>query len=522
MSDPGAATDRWVGLSARLQRVVAARSRRRDLVLRIAPDLGDDPRGWSGWYRPDLAEVRLPAGAVLAAGAEPSRVDVTTAAGRRADPRLVGALSLAGAHAAHTRWAPPAGPDPALDLLERLRVVRIQLDETPTDRPWLRAAAGLIATGPWPLVALLGLGRAGLLDGAETAPARAHLQERLGPGVVADVESVVAVAVAADDDAIDLLRAQAEALATLLGAPDATDSPDSTDELRRVLERVTQPSDEPGRHPSRPREEDLRLAERELAQAAAADVFSAVADGARDVRRDPDPQLRQAARALAGALRRARYRAAEVTLAPSLVPPGRLRLAEAMRREAQRAAGAEVTARPWLRPRRRAVDQPPLRVGLSWDVSRSRSRLHPRMAELAWALSWAMRHVGGELAAVAWNSRVSAVQWPGRVPAQVVEPPCGGRSSACPQSLRALAGALDLDEPGGVRVVIVATDGQVPNRRAIGAEADRLARDGVSVLWVTSEVDPRPPAGVVPVVLADPDTLVPTLGDAVCRLLGHG
>jgi hypothetical protein len=190
-----------------------------------------------------------------------------------------------------------------------------------------------------------------------------------------------------------------------------------------------------------------------------------------------------------------------------------------MRREAQRAAGAEVTAEPWLQPRRREVDQPPLRVGLSWDVSRSQSPVHSRMADLAWALAWAMAHIDGELAAVAWNSTTFPVVWPGRVPEEVVEPDCGGGSSACPQSLRALDGALDLRRVSGARMLIVATDGRLPARRFVNDEVWSLARIGVSVLWVTPEPDPYRPPGASAVVVTDPDSLVSTLGSAVCQAL---
>lgn len=522
----------WIGLSARLQRVAAGRSGRTDLVLRVDPALGPDPLAWSGWYRHDLAEIRLPA--TVTDAADPERVDVTTGAGRRTQPRLAGALTLACAHATHTTWSRPADVDAviavALDLLELVRVVRGLVAERPADRPWIRAIAPILVArfddrGPlWPLVAMLGLGPIGGLDEARSAPVRAQLRTRLGVEGLGVVEDVLRTAAGLPDGAVDALWVQADRLTARLGRlGDSTETPDDQCgyELRQGVERPDAEVDDGlAARPLRPREEELRLAEQELARAASDAVFDR--DGSPgNAEREPTPELRQSARALATALRRARFRAPALTLVPSASPPGRLRLAEAVRREAQRAAGAEITARPWRQARRRAVDQPPLRVGLSWDVSRSRSDLHARMADLAWALSWALHHVAGELAAVAWSSRVSAVQWPGRTPERVVEPPCGGRSSGCPQSLRALAGVLALHEPRGARVVIVVTDGRVPNRRAIAAEACRLSRDGVDVLWVTPAVDPSAPAGVVPVVLADPDTLIATLGDRIGRLLAR-
>jgi hypothetical protein len=141
------------------------------------------------------------------------------------------------------------------------------------------------------------------------------------------------------------------------------------------------------------------------------------------------------------------------------------------------------------------------------------------MADLAWALAWAMAQVSGELAAVAWNSRARPVAWPGRVPVDVVEPGCSGGSSACPESLRALDGALDLRAGSGARVVVVTTDGRIANRRSVLDEVRSLVESGVVVLWVTHQPDPRTPSGAQNVVITDPATLVATVGSAICRSL---
>lgn len=540
------AADAWIELSARLQRVVTARSGRSDVVVRIAPRAVDDGPAWSGCYRHDLAEVRLDARRVLDRRRDDPRcIDLSHGADRDAHPLLVGAVCLAAAHAAHTTWDLPVDADPrllrAIHLIERLRVAAGRLRVHKADRRWLRAAARMLAPDDaiWAAPGVIGLSLADVLTGREAEPTRAGLAATMGENGVRDIERVLRDAIALADDRRDELIRCAEELVTVLGlaGPPAEGPPTAAatgdgDAGRdtpghgpgAVLGQVADAAREPSRlvgvgvSPARLRR-DIDDAERQNARAASRATFETPRSAAHAVHRTPHPVLCGQARALADALRRARYRAPAVTAVPSATPPGVLRLSEAMRREAQRSAGAEVTARPWLRARRREVEQPPLRVGLSWDISRSRSSMHARMADLAWALAWAMAHIEGELAAVAWNSAAYPVAWPGRVPDAVVEPVCRGGSSACPQSLRALDGALGLRQATGVRLVIVATDGRLTNRRLVQDEVHSLVRSGVIVLWVTPEPDPRRPPAVPNIVLSEPDNLVPTLGSAVCRAL---
>jgi hypothetical protein len=528
----------WLDLSSRLHRVVETRSARTDLVVRASPDLRAEPAGWSGCYWHDLAEIRLPTGTLLDASTRPDDVDLLIETGRRRHPRLAAGLTLAVAHADHTRWTKPTDTDPlltaALDLLERLRVSRRRLDERPGERRWLRIAASLLAPGcdSAILVALhtVGLAVAGVLSSEEAQIADRHLGEALASRA-ASVRAALRRGMDLPDGSPDDLRREAERLVALVGRAATGDGPDAEGDtdldvggaMRAALDDVARGESEPTRadrgRTAVASERDLLLAERGLARAAAASTFTAATVAAREVHRDPSPELRLAARSLARDIQRARYRGSTITLTRSAVPPGRLRAAEAMRRAAQRSVGARTTAQPWLRSRRAAVDLPPLRVGVSWDISRSLSGLHKQMADLAWALAWAVQHVAGELAAVAWNSTATAVQWPGRAPGMVVQPDCRGRSGACPQSLRALSGALDLDRARGARIVIVATDGRIPNRRAVRAEVERLVRWGTSVLWVTPAPDPHAPPGVLQVAVSDPDRLNATLGRAVCQIL---
>jgi hypothetical protein len=87
--------------------------------------------------------------------------------------------------------------------------------------------------------------------------------------------------------------------------------------------------------------------------------------GTTGVTREPTADEQAAARRLARALREAR---AETVIA-SATPPGRLRMRHAMAADAQRAAGAMPTAKPFTRVERRRVPAPPLAVGVACDMS---------------------------------------------------------------------------------------------------------------------------------------------------------
>jgi hypothetical protein len=342
---------------------------------------------------------------------------------------------------------------------------------------------------------VLGLAAAGVLSEREAAPVRAGLDRMLGEGPALGIGQVpdgsAALAASLDDAFAEVASAAADLAARRVGGRPAPSSEGSGAQRRVLARAVGAGLFDPGRRRSR-----LSV-------------------------REPDEVLRRQARALAADLRRARYRAPHTATVRSQLPPGRLHLAELLRQDAQRAARAAPTARPWRQLRRRDVEQPPLRVGLSWDVSRSRAESHQDMADLAWVLAWAMAHSAGTLAAVAWNSRVVPVVWPGRLPAAVVEPVCEGRSGGCAQSVRALDGVLDLADDRGLRVLVVSTDLSIGNRRFVDDEMGDLARRGVQTLWVTPEPDPRTPPGAVNLAPGGGRDLVGTVSKGLCTTLSR-
>lgn len=240
--------------------------------------------------------------------------------------------------------------------------------------------------------------------------------------------------------------------------------------------------------------------------------------------RDPNAEDRRGAHALVQHLSRARYRDLARTRQRSATPPGRLNVNEAMRRERQIATRVQPTATPWTMTRRRLVEPPPLTLGISLDVSGSMNAWTNPVASAAWMLAHAVHRTGGTVAAVAWNTRTTPIIAPHRAPAKVVVPRSDGGSSGCPQSLRALDGALELTDTDGARLLAVITDGHLTP----GTTADttaiirRLTATGVTVLWVTwkgQRANTWVPAGAVTVSLTDTADFGPQLAARLVHAL---
>lgn len=236
--------------------------------------------------------------------------------------------------------------------------------------------------------------------------------------------------------------------------------------------------------------------------------------------RSASPALQRETRTLTDTLRRAQFRDISRTHVASVSPPGRMRMGELMRRDAQRASRARITAQPWRQTRRREVERPPLTVGFSGDVSGSMEQWQAAVADMAWATAHAVKNLDGTAAAVAWDTKVASTLQPGTAPPKVTEADCRGGSTGCPASLRALDGALNLTRGHGARVVVVVTDGAIGGKDECAQIIERMARTGVKVLWVTMRPDPISPYATN-VVLDSPDRFGQVIGQALADLLAQ-
>ncbi|MFE3631550.1 vWA domain-containing protein [Streptomyces goshikiensis] len=265
--------------------------------------------------------------------------------------------------------------------------------------------------------------------------------------------------------------------------------------------------------------------DQQQAKKAAATVFpSGGGTAARHVRvadKKPTEEQTRQARTLLRALAAAQYRDEDRTTLRVTAPPGRPVMRELVRRASQIHAGTDITAKPWTRTSRRQVQNPPLRVGISLDVSGSMDPWMNAVASTGWALAHAVAspRLAGTVAATVWNGAAAPLIAPGKRPEKVPTPVAGGGSSGCPQSLYALDGALDLTASEGARVVVVVTDGDLPNRDEIQKATTHLTRAGVKVLWLKVRENGWGPKGAHVEYLADPANFGPLVGRALAKAL---
>jgi VWA domain containing CoxE-like protein len=205
--------------------------------------------------------------------------------------------------------------------------------------------------------------------------------------------------------------------------------------------------------------------------------------GTTGVTREPTADEQAAARRLARALREAR---AETVIA-SATPPGRLRMRHAMAADAQRAAGAMPTAKPFTRVERRRVPAPPLAVGVACDVSGSMSGFTGSVASTAWILAHATASLpAARTATVTYGRQVRPVTYPGAVLARVAEFSAAGKYEDFTRAVNALDGALGLSRPGATRILVIVSDGRYKGTQHADGQKliTRLAASGCLVIWI--------------------------------------
>ena len=440
-------------------------------------------------------------------------------------------------------------------LLEEPRMEAAHIRRRPDDRHWLRASAtNLIladtdATDParapkmttadaaHTAALLLARVDGGVLTRAEVAPVARVVKDILGTDTLKELRALWREALrTADDDGeamIDLGRRWCETVGTdpdtptpepdESGEPDPSDGPGHgsgngsrvpsrlTKAIEKALAKVaravadeTPPEDPAAVAAATKAAED---AVREAAEETARTVFSGRHHGigtgytATAGTRTPTADERTAARVLARALSTAGVRDWVAVKSTSPVPPGRLRMRGALAADAQRAAGAIVTAEPFTRTTRRTVPTPPLRLGIACDVSASMEDLRRPVASTAWILAHAARHatVPAETATVIFGASVRPITHPGTAPDTVTEFEASDGWEAIATATAALDGALGLSQPGAARLLVIISDGYIVDgdqlrdgQRLI----KRLRASGCGVLWLTSDDTDEPFDGV--------------------------
>jgi hypothetical protein len=150
------------------------------------------------------------------------------------------------------------------------------------------------------------------------------------------------------------------------------------------------------------------------------------------------------------------------------------------------------------------------------------------VASAAWVIARAVHQAEGDSATVAYGERVHAVVKPGESPAKVREFAANGGMENWTSAMRALNGALRLDAPNGVRLMVFISDGQYTYAQRENGDkmVAKLMADGVKVLWLGfhgaggyGSRNDIVPAGAVYARITDPSKMGIIIGDAMVKLL---
>ncbi|GAA2693180.1 MULTISPECIES: hypothetical protein [Actinosynnema] len=559
----------WLTLSAALADQTPVIADREDLLVSIAPGAG----GGTACFYPARALIEINGDHL---GVDPATVDPADIGDRARYAPTWGALVHECGHARHSVWDPPpgtpAGVAGAADLLEEPRMEAAQVRRRPDDRHWLRACARAIVAADLHLFAdpatapqmtrrdaattatlLVGRADAGILTRAEVAALVDVARDVVGAKDYGRLERVWRAALrVADDDAdtmIDLGRQWCGIVGVDpdTGRPDPGTTPGSAGApappggvgvpsvLAGVVAAVLDGVAANAAREVPPLDPAAVAAAATGREKAAADAARRVAKrvfgrgGVRDGRtslrgtRKPTDGERMAARVLGRALDTAGVRERVAVRTGSEMPPGRVRMRGVRAAEAQRAAGAVVTAEQFTRVTRRVVPVPPLRLGVACDVSGTMGSVRDHVASAAWVLAEAVHHtrVPAQAATVIFGHHVRPLTGPGDRPPVVTQFDADDNWEDIPGAVDAVDGVLGLSRPGAARLLVVISDGDFrPVPRRDGQDRiDRLRATGCAVLWLTTHTDDTPLAGVSVHLLTDPATTATAIGRAATAAL---
>lgn len=145
-------------------------------------------------------------------------------------------------------------------------------------------------------------------------------------------------------------------------------------------------------------------------------------------------------------------------------PGKKLRTRALVQRRAQAARGRRPTALHWEGKARQIDDNPKLRVGVAVDVSGSMENLSEPLGLVAYIIGNGVQKSGGDFAQVVFGTETTGIVKNGqRIAAVPVVDPADD-SESIKSAVLALDHELNLVEGDGVRVLVVASDGQFVDR----------------------------------------------------------
>ncbi len=523
-------TPAWRKLSLRLGAFVDTITPRRDLLAVIGPGATEifDGQRPAGMFDHSAATLFVDATQVLAAAADPDRIDLRDPRDCARYPVLAGVTAHEVGHATHSarRGTMPKRAAMWASLLEEPRMEGRVVAENPRARSWLRASATHLlgpinarsADEAARMLILVG-GRidAGVYEHSDLPDLTALAGRFLSDEQVDVLVTQIRIAVGLPDGDVEALVRCAHTIADVMSSEDAEDDggdelvehgsddvPVSTgsndhaaasadadveEELAAALAAMARRSVDQLRYAENvtaltSRAQHRRDLRRELAaQTTAAGAAARARTHRHSARRPTAAETQQSAR-LTRLLTRAADRGTYVRTIAQAAPPGRMNTRELVRREGQLAAGVTPTAAPWSSKRRRVVDVPPLTVGIAVDTSPSMEPVLEAAGVAAWMVRRAVRSRGGDAETMTWNSDAAVLQVnPDN--RRVLLPACEGTSEGLPEALLALDARLHLTAGTGPRLVVVISDGDIPNHHIVEQHLRRFTTSGAAVLWLT-------------------------------------
>jgi len=242
----------------------------------------------------------------------------------------------------------------------------------------------------------------------------------------------------------------------------------------------------------------------------------------RSIKAQPNAVDISRARAITKAIESAHFRDVTRTITPSELPPGRFVIREAMNRQAQVSNRQAITAKPWKQTRRRSVENPPIKLIVLSDISGSMGAYQREVASFTWAMANGVKKIRGAVGALAWNGSGAPfhmIKPNSNISSTIDYYAAGGGSDGLPDAIRAADGLMNLGFGEGVRVMVVITDGDLPNRQAIQAEINLLTNRGVMVLWIVTTSYGFKPASTTVAVLDKPENFGRVVGPKIIEAL---
>ena len=527
---PAAAGAGWASLSEHFTDLAEARSSRDDLNVICAPEAA---MGHPGYYMPATARIALD-GSLLPE--TPEKLDTDNSEHFAALAALQGVFVHELGHAVHTdsmRDAISGTEAKAATLLEEIRMEAQAISDRPKDATWLRAASKqLILDGETGQqapqnkaqavqIAVLTEGRvaAGSLQADDVKDVSAALESIFEADEIAELREVLQQATEVEDGDSDRMTELAARLREVAGEPEGGEgqgeggegegSPSLGEGQGEALQDAAEAAADNAAseaatelvHDAEGAQVDEALdgvdSEGEKGEdsdeaPSAQGLGSPSGEAIHAQLRAANAQEKQARNKLTQLLRRARWRDRDQVKVASDLPPGRIRMREAMRGSAEQSMGRMSSAKPWRKTKRKRVDQPKLRVGIIVDVSGSMSAVVPTVSSTMWAVANAVHDVGGQAAGYSFGDSWNVVVEASKPPRQVSSFGEGGGTMNPGYAIQQAERDLAFDQ-AGPRILVILSDGQWCGTREgdlADSELERLMASGVVVLAVNVGFEP--------------------------------